>query len=127
MTAKHEWLWDGNTAEAEFASSILPSDPVMAELFRFVDLLHARVPLASFVVQLREDGDYDYNFEAKDGRTWTQVLRVPPGQPANQTSMTFDVPDFWKVAEFSTHRELRDRVTALIVSHALTSLEVTWQ
>lgn len=95
------------------------------DLHRALDALDSAVSLATFEVKRKVSPvtDYDYSFTSQDGRAWNQVLRiVNPADP----SMTFDVPDFWKLSEFILHRSVRDSVTQLIVKFGVSKITVTW-
>lgn len=61
-----------------------------------------------------------YEFEHEDGRTWTQVLKVPV---AGDVTMTFDVPDFWELDDFVYHRPVRDQIVIMLAEDT-TSISV---
>jgi hypothetical protein len=67
--------------------------------------------------------DYAYDITSKAGRTWSQVLRIPTGSEA---AMTFDVPSFWKLSEFSEQRPIRDLLINLVREFGLTDAKIKW-
>jgi hypothetical protein len=100
---------------------------VVSQLATLLAAVHAAVPLANFLVKRLGNIDSDefrYEFTAADGRQWKQKLRIPP--PPDEASMSFIVPQQWKLSEFAPHREVRDVVIALIVTHKAENIEFTW-
>ncbi len=88
-----------------------------------VEVLHAAIPLASFLGQ-RTVGNpllYTYSFVTRDGRVWNQTINFQNG-----VSMTFSVPDGWRLEEFVPHRAVRDAFVLLVRDFGLEKAEVVY-
>jgi hypothetical protein len=86
--------------------------------------LRAAIPLASLLIKQTAPEEYRYEFTSMTGKAWKQMLRVPAD--GSEASMTFDVEQYWKVSEFTPHREMRDAVINAIRLYKLTKIEGSW-
>ena len=99
------------------------TDPVIDVLIAEVTAFEGKVSGGLSELKVEKVGPvYLYSFEAADGRTWEQTITVPA---TGEASMDFECDAFTEL-EFAPHREVRARVIALIRSHGLTLMEVTW-
>lgn len=121
-----EFSWNGHTAEIEVDGYLAMGDPIITTLRDHIDALHQAAPLASLEVTRQPGGEYVYEFETADGRTWSQELTVATTRPLQDSTMTFDVPDPWKLDEFKPHRALRDTVILIAAKLGLVKLELNW-
>jgi hypothetical protein len=92
-----------------------------------LELLRAAVPLTSFKAHRDPDFllQYHYKILAVDGRLWKQKFSFE-AQAHNEPTMTFHVPDYWRLAEFVPHRTLRDSVFGLIRDFGLVRVEAIY-
>lgn len=88
---------------------VLPSTLIAA-----IRELHAQVPIALVLVELKDAATRKYLYrittDEPTPRNWRQNLYVA----APVSSMTFDVTDMWKESEFIPHRKVRDTVLTLL-------------
>ena len=115
ISANHEFYFEMDT------DSPVPWPNVMVDgVIAAIRSLHAAVPLASFAFATPAgeypDG-YDLRFLTQDGREWHQVLLFNA-----RVSMNF-ATDFFTLEEFVPHREVRDRLVALVRTYRLVNLE----
>jgi len=87
------------------------------------EAFNAVVPLTRFRFESTLGDQYVYEFLAIDGRHWLQSIDIPSSGEAHQS---FNIPDFWKLSEFSLQRSMRDAVIALVKSHGLTLFRVEY-
>lgn len=103
-----------------------PADVLGPDVARFVAALAAldkTTPLNWFDLKRVDAGpDYEYVFQAVDGRTWRQTLRIESAR----ASMTFDVPGFWALEEFAHHKLVRDLAVELVRKLGATKAEAFW-
>lgn len=65
-----------------------------------------------------------WKYQIKSGeRVWKQTITNTGS--LLQFTHTFDVPDPWKLSEFSSARPIRDHLCAAIFSHGLQSFKMT--
>lgn len=67
---------------------------------------------------------YDYTIWAADGRIWRQHMGFL--SLVAEAEMSFDVPDHWKLSEFSLQRELRDHFIRLVRDKQVSDADVRW-
>ena len=109
---------------AKWNTEVDTGNPDLQELFRRVHVFGRAVPLYSLSLKQYQgpnSGLYTYEFEATDGRKWSQRINPSFG------TMNFDVTDYWKVSEFETHRAVRDKIIFCVQRLELYDLDVTWQ
>lgn len=107
------------------------ADSTMAEseytgLLAHVDYFALRTQLKRFDFKPKPgapDNDYIYEFEARDNRKWNQVLVF---DTVADPSMTFDVPDGWRLSEFELQRAIRDDLIRLHNTRNLNEFAITW-
>lgn len=98
----------------KFTPEIVPStDQLPADLIVAICTLRAAVAISEVFVDLKDSPlrKFLYRITADDGRVWKQFLYVPD---SNDSSMTFDVPDAWELAEFAPHRDVRDKTIEIL-------------
>ena len=95
--------------------------PILGELLSAARYCAAAISLEKIELTLREDGDFDYELLATDGRVFAQVIKG-----GDDPLMSFAVPDFWKVSEFIRHRPVRDIIVRMIESHGVVGLKLEW-
>ena len=104
--------------------SLLATHNYVISLLRALDGFKA-VAVDVSKVELKRQGNstsYDYSISAP-GRSWSQVIRIPVGAEAD---MNFDVPDFWRLSEFSKQRDIRDLLILLVRDFGLSHAKVDW-
>lgn len=100
------------------------TDNVAIDLIADVWTMFAAIPdlsLVSFVPSTLP-GVWDYKIKAGT-RVWKQTITKGPA--LQQFTQTFDVPDPWKLSEFSSARPIRDHLSAAVLSHGLQSFKMT--
>lgn len=107
---------------------VAPSSADTGAIVSSVQALYAAIPLSElrFVRQVAGPPRvFEYAIEAIDGRQWVQSIRFhDDGSPVG---MTFDVPDYWQIAEFSLQRRTRDLLVSLAgKTIGLVKLELSW-
>ena len=88
-----------------------------------LESMHRIVPLQSFVAA-RIPGQplvYNYDFMTVDQRTFSQRISF-----TNGVTMTFIVPQGWRLEEFVPHRTIRDAFVNLVVSAGLERVEAIY-
>lgn len=121
-----KWEQKSDEFELEVTSdNPIPSTESLAmELVGQLLEIHAIVPLTKFELE-RKDApltDYDYHFESVDGRHWRQVLRILP----TQVLITFDVVEFWDLADLVARRALQDSAISLARKYGVSKIEAKW-
>ena len=116
-------VWTSGAGLPLVASSV-PAQQFVAAIAE----LRAAAGLAVFDVRPVEPPadppEFRYRFEAHDGRTWEQNIRVPPA--GADVSMNFDVPSHWTLGEFAPHRSVRDVVVNMIRNYGVDRIRVEW-
>jgi len=96
---------------------------LVARLHDELSALDLAAPLRFFDVRENDlnKGQFSYEFVALDGRIFRQGIFFNGDE---EPSLTFYVPDRWKLSEFILHRPIRDTVVALIKSAGLMRVTV---
>jgi hypothetical protein len=104
--------------------SITVSHNYIVTLLRALDKFLAGSPDTTSLVMRQHGGpdQYQYSISAPL-RSWNQVIQIPPSVEA---TMSFDVPSFWKLSEFSLQRPIRDLLITLVREFQLSECSVTW-
>ena len=129
MTTTANYSWNGSTALIECADTVKPTEGDWVLLMGLINSLHTKTPLVEFNVHKiagTNPQEHHYGFILADGREWFQILRVNAQHPQDNTAMNFSIPDFFSLAEFLPHRELRDYVVKLIAMRELEKIEIRW-
>ena len=118
---------DGEDVKLEVTTSMHGmsiDSPEILEIARLARALHAVIPMRKIKFDRKGiTNEFNYELEATDGRKWTQVIRVDE----IDAPMSFDVPDFWRVSEFSAHRPLRQLVIGLALLHDVDKITFDWK
>ena len=120
---------NGKHLKIECGSSVdMLSDPDLALFITRLDRLNNLAPLASFTFKKKTTPptDYEYDLVTKDGRTWSQIVRID-GETRKQSVTSAST--FWETApapEIPRHTELRQVVEALTVVYGITKIDATW-
>lgn len=110
-------------------SDVQMPSPVMLDFIYDLQAFNSLTALASFNVirtAALPNPIYSYAFVARDGRQWNQVIKMD-GAQQSQPSMNFTVPGFWKVAEFSMHRPIREHVIEWAKQFEVVSISYVWK
>lgn len=87
---------------------------------------YALVPLASLTVEHQGGDLYSYILTHQDARTFEQQIRISTAQVAD-AEVTFDVADFWTVAELQSGRVIVQRtIIEILLAYKIDSIEVLW-
>ena len=109
--------------------TVLPNPPtgsLLSQLVAQAEIFWAAVPNLVKVTCIPVVGSttaWNYRFEDTSGRLWKQV--IVPGTTNADTTMTFNVTDHWKVAEFSAQRLLRTIIIDILLGGA-TTVKIEW-
>ena len=117
----HSW---STTMESRNGLSI--ASGVINDIGATIERLHAMTPLASVEVKETSALNYEYTWKTADGRVWKQDI-VYANADDIDPSMTFDVPDLFKLSEFKPHRVLRDILIPVLVKFQIVKCKVTLQ
>jgi len=98
-------------------------DPALKDLLASARNFYKAVAVRKIEFKTRQDGDFDYEIVAVDGRRWAQVMKITGSTDA---PMNFDVSDFWRVTEFERHRAVRDNIVYIAVAYGLVELKLEW-
>src|ERR1700693_2408700 len=102
---------------------LVASHNYIVSLLRLLDKFKAVTgDVQQLSLQNRTGTVYAYSISAP-GRSWDQNINIPGTEEA---SMTFDVPSYWKLSEFSRQREIRDTLIALVVEFGLKTATIQW-
>lgn len=97
--------------------------PTVVDLVQQLDFLNVAVPMASFKLDRQgQSNDFKYELSTKDGREFNQVIEIISANPL----MSFDVPDRWRLSEFSAHRPLRNTVIKLVLEFGVEKITCDW-
>lgn len=126
MSTTLEWMHDGLKLEIAAAALFGPADPQLVAFVRALEALRAAANLAQFT--LTRDSpvpgpqglQYTYYWTTKDGRAWTNHMRI-----GAQVLVDF-ATDFFILEEYLPSLQLRQNVVVLIHSLGITSVEATW-
>ena len=101
-----------------------PTDSVTQDLLADVRLMVDAIPGLSLISFLPDEAPNVWKYQIKSGeRVWKQTITNTGS--LLQFTHTFDVPDPWKLSEFSSARPIRDHLCAAIFSHGLQSFKMT--
>lgn len=117
-------ITDSTKAIEIFTSApILATDIKVQELLANLNNLKSAIPSLTNMSYKKTGQTWFYKFW-DTSRTWTQ--KVVPAAALEDYTMTFDVPDYWKLAEFVANRPVRDAVFTMQLQYGLSSIEVTF-
>ena len=114
------------TYTTPFGEDPVVSSPDVISLVGMCRSLHSVDPMIKIrFVETVIAGVYDYNFDNIDGRKWKQTIdfRTTPKDPG----MTFNVPDMFRLSEFSAQRPLRDHLVFIRNKYGVTGVKVDWK
>ncbi len=94
-------------------------------LFAALQDFHEATPLATYLLLTNgTPGQYRYEFEARDGRVWNQVINFSENE--TDPVMTFAITDWWPVSQFKFNRAVRDQIVRLHHTVNLIRLDATF-
>lgn len=113
---------------ADDISALDIDHPITAEVLAQFRIMNSVVALDRFDFRLQEPSSpptYDYEIEATDGRTWSQIVTFDvPSDPMQ----TFDVPPpGWRLSEFTTQRRVRDLMVTAASTLGLRRFRIRWE
>lgn len=111
------------TAHIEAQQPITLQSPLVQSVLSDLENFNSVAPLAFFRIELMEANRYEYELVTVDARHWLQSIDIPP---QGEARLTFNVPNYWKLSEFSRQRTLRDAVISMVQTFGLTLFRVDY-
>lgn len=121
MPNKWDYQDGSHEVKIEADSDTLIPFQDLEEVSSLMNGLNLVIPIKVFTFKQKavpNEHQYDYEFEALDGRTWKQVIDF--SSSTNNPAMNFDIADFFLLSEFAPHRPIRNKLIALKAAFALT-------
>jgi len=95
-----------------------------ADIRRLIDLYNTFRVLADIATlewKHLSGNEFSYVFHSKDNRQWRQKILI-----GSDSLFRFDVPDWWKESELSTHNMFIIELIKLTIKYGISKLEVTY-
>lgn len=126
MTYKLETKGEEFDAEIQYTlgNVMLEAHHYIMAFLLHIHEMHIVVPLREFSLIADQGGteNFEYHIVSADGREWTQTIKISSTNP----EMNFDVPDFWRLSEFTLQRSIRDDIILLVLQHGVKKIEMNF-
>lgn len=117
------------TVEFVADDSVAVNDPVIRSVQDELARLNLAIALTEFTFEHTgtsgTEYTYTYEWEATDGRVWSQIL-VFTGDGDTNPRLGFGFTDTFHLDEFAPHRAVRDAAVKARNDRGLTLLKVEW-